>query len=174
MKIIKDNLSFARVYFSFLKEHSGSQGFSSANWEIKSANQELKKWQLIELDLKEIYEDILLVHHHHSMDGLELIPPLGNRVMNALDNFKKMAPEYSIHNKDCYNQILSKSNMEFNAVFLSRKPVTTIPEHQKLIAKSGDLIHLDGLHRLIGWSYAGKFSEMYKSNKQKVTAFVAG
>jgi hypothetical protein len=175
MKMIKDNVDFSKVYYEFFREHIGSHGFAPANREIKSANKELKKWQLVELDLEEICEKILLVNHRHPSSGMELIPAAGMTIPIALENFRNLLTmEYSVNNKDCYDRIVAKSKTEFTTIFLSGKPISTIPEHQKLLYKPGNLIHLDGLHRLVGWAYAGKFSDAYTTNAKKLIAFIAG
>lgn len=174
MKIIEDNVGFGRVYYDFFRGHMGFRGFSSANRGIRVADKELGRWRLVELELEEICEKLLLVNHHHPSDGLELIPATGATIPLALETFRSLAAEYAVRNKDCYDHIMGKSKTEFNTIFLSNKPVSTIPEHQTLLYKPGSLIHLDGLHRLIGWAYARKFSDAYATNSKKLTAFVAG
>lgn len=182
MKVLRENVSFDEVQKIFNKEHHTS---STHNWtaeRLKNANSVYHgKWSLVELSSREVRSKISLMYHHHRGDneygvGIELIPQHGATVTQATKNLLNSIGEYKKENKGCLETIKHHKNSSFDPIFLCREPLKgfEITEHEQMKAPLDNLIHIDGLHRLIAWSIDGRFNFPKKLSRKHVTAYLAG
>lgn len=177
MKVLQ-KISFPEVLKAFDQEHSVKEGTNDwARKRLEDANKKFGgEWYRIKLSRREAL-NILLVWHHDTREGLMLISEGGSTVRDVANYWKEIKDDYRKKNKSCYEKIMRFSKDAFSSVFLSVKPITGygVAEYEKLKYRNGTLVHLDGLHRLIGWAIAGRFKWFrYYFSKKKVGAFVAG
>ena len=177
MRILK-KVNFSEVLQAFDKEHAVNKGTNSwARERLGNANDYFGgEWYYIRLSRKEILSGVELIWHHDPSSGLKLIPETGLTVAKAKDKFLEIRQSYSRDNSDCYTKIIDFGDSAFNPIFLCTKPLKGfgIAEHEKLLHIEGNLVHIDGLHRLVAWAVAGKINWFRYSFSKKINAFVAG
>jgi uncharacterized protein DUF6309 len=171
-------VAFNEVLSAFDKEHPMAQGSNEwARTRLVEANQKFKgEWRKVSLSRRDL-NNILLVWHHDPKEGLELIPEHGATLAEVAARWKNIRHTYQSTNTECFKKILAFGESPFSTVFLSAAPLKgfNVPEYEKLQYREGCLVHLDGLHRLIGWAIAVRFNWFrYFFSKDKVEAFVAG
>lgn len=172
MKIIK-KASFEEVLAVHDKEHSSSASVKWARKALTQADNFLKSWNLVELDQNDILNSIILMWHKGEVDDdeINLVPPEGASVIDTLTRFKEIESFYRNKRPGCYAKIMQLKNSPFTPIFLSSVPISSIgDEHSGMTNyKSGNLVHLDGLHRLIAWNIAGRIDKNIS-----LTAYLAG
>lgn len=132
-------------------------------------------WQMVELELDEVLNIMLPWHkgeNYRSSEEEDLIPQRGMTVENAIKRFRNLS-DYSKTNSTCFNKIQSSKQMEFKFIHLSIAPMLSENDYKNILDYKAKLVHLDGLHRLIGWGLAGKYDQEKYAN-DKLQAFVAG
>ncbi|SPE21904.1 conserved hypothetical protein [Candidatus Sulfotelmatobacter sp. SbA7] len=159
---IENTVSFEQVCNAFSQENPAPT-FGSTDYALRllgAADRQFGGWFRTVLSLDDIMGVMLPPHRH---EGLELIPPSGLTVSDAVRNVESV-PQSHI----CRQRIETLSRGPLSAVFLSAAPVDDpgYSDYLELVRRRyGGLTHLDGLHRLIAWA---------KSDRREVVAYVAG
>lgn len=122
---------------------------------LNQANKQVGKWVIAKIPY-ELFLNIKLPYHHHGENIL--VPRKGMRLKEAYSQLKKVEGKYKRTNPLCYSKIQYFSKKKIGTVFLSSVvPAGRDSYGTNLVRKS--LIHIDGLHRLLG--------EMYKLERKK-------
>lgn len=158
-------VKFSEIINSYTRNYGSS---SSVKWTIdilnKADTSAKGKWQLVALSPEEASSKITLPWHHHGDEGhgkgVELIPKSGMTVSQVTTNIVQSMPEYQKNNSRCLANINSLKSLDFNPIILSTKALKGygLFAYDHIVVPSGNLIHLDGLHRLIAWSIDGRFN----------------
>jgi hypothetical protein len=118
--------------------------------------------------------NIFLPHHISEGGAIGLIPPSGLTLREATDKLRKITiPAYQSANPVCWQKITYWMENYPSPIFLSLGTVAH-SDYENFAGHEGHLIHLDGLHRLLGWAIAGKLDPDKYERGEKVTAYVAG
>lgn len=165
--------TFAQVSVYFLKTNSlqkGTNQFAYNN--LLAANKKsYGVWEEVELTHKEILSIIIPQHWHLVVSRYIGIP--GNNLECLLQMFKSLDVVKQRY-PSCYKSVAYWYKKPFSMIYLCKHP----PDHDedyRLIKKyKGQLIHLDGLHRLIGWGLAKKFDKKSYEQGEKLKALIAG
>jgi hypothetical protein len=99
-------------------------------------------------------------------DRLTLSAP-SHTVAVAADALRRLGETYAAANATCWSRIDRASREPFSTLILTTAPLD-IAEYRGVEARPGQLYHLDGLHRLIGWAMAGRLTQ-----EARIPAFVA-
>ena len=147
-------VSFEKVLETYNKENPGRFGRAAVGrrW-IKKANKELGGWIDMDLPVSEIQEVLLSKHPH---GGITLVPKEGLQAKEVVANLKQMGHRYAAECPQCYKRIVelsSKTKQKLGSLYLSKAPIPTIRDHKHLVHKHGQLVHLDGLHRMLSLFY---------------------
>jgi hypothetical protein len=131
-------------------------------------------WAQAPLSQEDVSKIILPPHNHGTGGGqVELIPISGLTVSAATEKIRGI-PSYQCTNICCWRSITYWMDRYPSAIFLSAAPVRECSDYQQLSHHEDHLIHLDGLHRLIGWGMSGKLDPGQYDKGQGVYAYVAG
>jgi hypothetical protein len=156
----KSAVAFTEVEATFIRENSATP--ERNDWPLgalRAADRQFGNWASAVLVPGDIL-DVLLPHHAH---GVDLVPPSGLTVREAVERLHLVD-----RSTECYKRIEQFSSPLTPAIFLSVDPIRH-PDYQDyagLVSRGcRGLTHLDGLHRLIAWS---------RENKREVPAYVAG
>ncbi len=174
-----ERVDFSDVLKRFDREHPINQETNEwARDRLKNANERFGgEWYSVQLSRREVLSGIELVYHHDPGSGLVLIPEEGSTVSEAKDKFLKIRLDYSKKNSDCYEKIVKFGSRMFDYVFLCTAPLKGfgVTEHEKLDHTEENLVHIDGLHRLVAWAVKGRLGWFrYNVFSKKIYAFVAG
>lgn len=88
-------------------------------------------------------------------DRMVLVPEPGQTVQTASAFLKTHAARYARENPSCWGRITQAMDEEFSTVILSSVPISVAGHDPAAVA--GPFV-LDGLHRLLGWSLAGRLN----------------
>jgi Family of unknown function (DUF6309) len=156
--------NFREIVGFYKKSYGGSSSFKWTMDILKKADASARgKWQLVALTPEEVCSKITLPWHHHGDEGdgkgVELIPKTGMTVSHVTANIIRLMPEYQRKNSKCLGNINYLKNLDLNPIILSTKALKGygLFAYDHMEEMSGNLIHLDGLHRLIAWSIDGRF-----------------
>ena len=83
------------------------------------------------------------------------------------EQLRAIRSDYEQNNPTCWGRIAEASAQPFSTLILTTAPLDA-DEYRSLTAEPGRLYHLDGFHRLIGWSLANRLT-----TGTRVRAFVA-
>lgn len=164
--------SFTRadVIAALARERDLTSG--SASWTLKfieCASAQFREWREVELDAAAALDIILPPHNGEPCKGdrLELVPSGGATVAEATRALRAIQLEYEQNNPTCWGRIAQAFDQPFSTLILTTAPLDA-DEYRTLTPVAGRLYHLDGFHRLIGWSLANRLT-----TGARVRAFVA-
>lgn len=149
-------LSFERVMDEF--RHASSRSDAQTDWArhlLQLADRQLGAWELQYIPATHAL-DILLPHHKHG--ELELVPPRGSSVLDATARRRSFLTDYARVCQRCNQTIERFRDAPIGTLFLSREPVTAMYEYATM-AWAGQLVHMDGLHRLIAVAHHRRFDQ---------------
>jgi hypothetical protein len=66
-----------------------------------------------------------------------------------------MREDYAVANQECWGRIARAAATPFSTIVVTTRPLD-IANYASLEPAPGRLYHLDGFHRLVGWSWAGR------------------
>jgi hypothetical protein len=148
MEILKENVPFDEVLAHYYQEHSGWEGYEIGLEYLTAANTQYQgKWTLVLLSCDNIASAMLPLHNH----PIEVIPPSGLSVSKAAQRLKAL-PKDQMPN--CWQRICGISERDFSQMHLALK------------IENGVLKHVDGVHRLLSYTYFQK--------DDRVQAYVVG
>lgn len=180
MKIIQ-KADLSEVLKSFDQSHVVTDGTNEwAREMLVCADEKFHgQWYKVRLDKKDVLNTLLVYHQDPEVEGvgIPLIPRQGATVRQVIARWPKVKNEYKEKNNACFEKIIRFGKAEFSPIFLSTKPLTEYDQqvYEKLEYHDEALVHLDGTHRLIAWTLAGRFNPIkYYFSKKKLEVFVAG
>ncbi|MFB7481270.1 DUF6309 family protein [Streptomyces anulatus] len=132
---------------------------------LRRAHSLFGSWYRIELGRADILR-VVLPWHLSEGGTRELVPRTGLTVGRAADLIRADPAGYAEANPVCAAKLDRFSRAAFTAVYLSARPVDH-PDYSDVRVREG-LIHLDGLHRMVGWEVAGRLG-----GGAAVTAYLA-
>jgi hypothetical protein len=144
----------------------------SAPWTLKfieRASAQFREWREVEIDTAAALDIILPPHNGEPCKGdrLELVPSGGATVVEATARLRAIRADYEKNNPTCWGRIAEASAQPFSTVILTTAPLDA-DEYGSLTHEAGRLYHLDGFHRLLGWSLANRLT-----TGTRVRAFIA-
>ena len=145
----------------------------SAPWTLKfieRATAQFGEWREVEIDAAAALEIILPPHNGEPCKGdrLELVPAGGATVAEAARTLAAIQPHYERNNPTCWGRIAQAGVGPISTIILTAAPLDAL-EYRSIQAEPDRLYHLDGFHRLIGWTMAGRLGP-----DVKVRALLAG
>jgi hypothetical protein len=144
-------ISFSEVKEIFWRDNK--KGDKNSRWPfllVNNANKTLGKWVLTEIPL-ELFWEIKLPYHKDK--DLELVPGGRSTVKKVYKRLKRMELNYSERNKRCYESIKYFSKNKIGTAILSSTS-TKGRDNYSLNDVRKHLVHMDGLHRLMGVAYS--------------------
>ena len=134
----------------------------SAPWTLKfieRASAQFREWREIEIDAATALEIILPPHNGEPCKGdrLELVPSGGATVAEATTTLRAIRADYEQNNPTCWGRIAEASTQPFSTLILTTAPLDA-DEYRSMTPLPGQFYHLDGFHRLIGWSLANRLT----------------
>ena len=144
----------------------------SAPWTLKfieRASAQFDEWREIEIDAAPALEIVLPPHNGEPCKGdrIELVPAGGATVGDATATLRAIQSDYEHNNPTCWGRIAEASAQPFSTLILTTAPLDA-DEYRSITPEAGRLYHLDGFHRLIGWSLAKRLT-----TGTRLRAFVA-
>ena len=130
------------------------------------------RWRDVELDSAELAGIWLPPHagepcqgDHHAV----LVPPGGASVWDTVRRLRASLGDYAGGNPCCWSRVTAAMDEAFSPIVVTTQPLCAEEYRSVGIHPDRCLYHLDGLHRLIGWSLAGRLTPALR-----VRAYVAG
>lgn len=114
------------------------------------ADRSAADWVLVRLKHQEVLGIVL---PWHEVGGIELVPPAGCTLAEALDRLGELERLYRKASPHFWETIEILERADLSPIFLSTSPIES--EDYARITRTG-LIHLDGLHRLLAWGRSGR------------------
>lgn len=155
---VREAVQFEAVFRHFTLEHpfdASDQANTNdeAEGHLRNAQRELGgRWHQVLLEGPEVRKVVL--PWHLGEDGeVELIPDTGLTVASAADRLAELGTSYAHSNPLCSFKLTRQHTGRRRPLFLSTRPVSG-PDYACMTIRQG-LIHLDGLHRMLGWAQAG-------------------
>lgn len=163
-------LSHSGIVAALARERDLKSG--SAPWTLKfieRASTQFREWREVEIDAATALEIILPPHNGEPCKGdrLELVPSGGATVAEATNTLRAILANYEQNNPTCWGRIAEASAQQFSTLILTTGPLDA-DEYKSITPEAGRLYHLDGFHRLIGWSLANRLT-----TGTRVRAFIA-
>lgn len=164
-------VEFDEVLAQFRLEHDANREHEvntnlDSEMSLVLANQLLHKWSKVLLGREDILR-VILPWHLSCGGNIHLVPKSGLSVEQAAKKLASMKDSYAQESPVCWSKIVRMSRLKFQPLFLSTQAITH-EDYAELDTKKG-LIHLDGLHRMIGWELHGLLAD-----NAQVEAYVAG
>jgi hypothetical protein len=150
-------INFDDVLSIYRKENNQKEGnIDRTTYLLSVANKFFGSWIEAELPNSEVLKVTLPYHLHFSN---ELISKRGATVRYASDKFRKIETTYRKDNRECYEIIERSKKKNIQTVYLSlgvlsdssNEEVNGFKEYRKIRKSENNLIHLDGLHRLLSY-----------------------
>lgn len=95
-----------------------------------------------------------VVLSHHVRNGIVLVPPKGRTVKHAAAFLRLHEKLFRKADPRGHESILFHASCNhISPIFLINKPINALRDHRHLVNRSSELIHIDGLHRLISLYY---------------------
>lgn len=160
------SVNFTTVLKKFYKEHDLKKGTNK--WAVKAitgANKKFGHWIEAELPKKTLLK-ILLPYHVHGK--IELISKKGASLEETFDNLKKLGGNYEKQCIECIKTIKYFANKKIGHIYLSYGKISNLKDYAEMNCNKNDLVHLDGLHRLLSILYSGKIK-----NYSPIKCFIA-
>ncbi len=153
-------LSHGDIIAALARERDLKTG--SAPWTLKfieRASAQFREWREIEIDAADALAIILPPHNGEPCKGdrLELVPSGGATVAEATNTLRAIRADYEQNNPTCWGRIAEASAQPFSTLILTRAPLDA-DEYKSITPEAGQFYHLDGFHRLIGWSLAKRLT----------------
>ena len=162
----------ADVLETFAAGRNPAEG--SGPWTMRFIRQATKqfdeRWSLVEITGDEARAIVVPPHSGEPCRGdrMELVPPGGLSVESTAQALELCREAYSAANRTCWSRIAQAiDDPVWSEVILTRAPLA-LDDYATLVARTG-LYHLDGFHRLVGWTLAGRLT-----NEVRIRAFLAG
>ncbi len=159
IKLINANvISFDDVVSIYLKENNLLQKRNTdrTTYLLSVANKFFGSWIAAELSNSEVLK-ITLPHHYHFSN--ELISKRGASVYHTSNKFRRIESTYREENPECCEIIESFKKKNIQTVYLSlgvlsdstNEEVNSFKEYRQIRKSEDNLIHLDGLHKLLSY-----------------------
>ncbi|NES86629.1 MAG: hypothetical protein F6K10_37695 [Moorea sp. SIO2B7] len=168
---IQRKVTFDEVIQNFLKEHPIDASYEvntnpDAQKSLIMANEIFEEWNYVLLERQDILK-VILPWHLGCKGELTLVPKSGLTVEQTVKKLREIEDLYPQTNQVCWQKIVKMGNCgELTHLFLSTQAISH--EDYAEINISGNLFHLDGLHRMVSWEFHG----LLKDNRQ-IPAYVA-
>jgi hypothetical protein len=158
MKII-EKVSFEEVLKQFRAEHDADHPHevntnADAEESLQRAQILFGEWHRVSLTREDILQ-VRLPWHLSCGGDMELVPKTGLSVQETVEKLSNVKIQFKDSCPVCFNKLQRMQYLPFTPLFLSTQALDT-EDYNELTIKSG-LIHLDGLHRMIGWELHGLF-----------------
>ncbi|MFF7364267.1 DUF6309 family protein [Streptomyces sp. NPDC008125] len=153
-----ESVTFSEVLTVYGKDHPADRSHASntnADGErnLHRAHALLGSWYRVELGRADIL-DVVLPWHLGESGRRELVPRTGLTVAQAAEIIRADPDAYARANPVCATKLDRFARAPMTPVYLSTRPVDHA-DYAGLRTREG-LIHLDGLHRMLGWEVAGR------------------
>lgn len=138
-------INFDKVQKVFLNEHNPK----NHQWPIhllEQANKQVGGWIEVKLPLS-VIKEVKLPYHHHTKEGVMLIPRKGMIAKEVYSKFKKNKI-YKNSNPKCYAIVKRFKSRPVGTIFLSTVSANGRDSYSKNEIKK-HLLHIDGLHRIL-------------------------
>lgn len=155
-----ESVTFSEVLDVYGKDHPAGRSHASNTNEdgernLHRAHALLGSWYRAELGRADIL-DVVLPWHLGESGRRELVPRTGLTVGQAAEIVRADPDAYARANPVCAAKLDRFARTPMTPVYLSTRPVDHV-DYSGLRIREG-LIHLDGLHRMLGWEVAGRLS----------------
>ncbi|MGW1464328.1 DUF6309 family protein [Streptomyces sp. NPDC002308] len=155
-----ESVTFAEVLDVYGKDHPAGRPHAANTNEdgernLHRAQALLGSWYRAELGRADIL-DVVLPWHLGESGRRELVPRTGLTVGQAAEIIRADPDAYARANPVCAAKLDRFARTPMTPVYLSTRPVDHV-DYSGLRIREG-LIHLDGLHRMLGWELAGRLS----------------
>jgi hypothetical protein len=176
--VVKKTVTFSEALDFFDQEHpvrTDNTNEHARDLLIQADKKFGSEWALVTLDTEHILK-IMLPHHISEGGKVGLIPRSGMTVLAAAKKIQDMSLDaYRSANPVCWGKIDYWNGRQLTPVFLSVNPVEH-DDYAGFIDYHGHLIHMDGLHRLIAWSFSqsGRAERARVGQGEQLSAYVAG
>lgn len=173
---IFQTVSFSEVLRVFKKEYIEYSGYRSDTHNytrriLVNANKQFQgQWALVYLGKRQI-GNIVLPWHLGEGGRVELVPKQGatlRKVLKKFDNLK-FYQEYKKSNPICWRKIIYLKKQRPTPLFLTTVPLEKKLSYNDLIVQDNQLVHLDGLHRLLAWGLSNRIK-----GYGEIKAYIAG
>lgn len=101
-------------------------------------------------------------------DRLPLVGPTGATVHDTARHLARIRDDYASANRSCWGRIAASAAEPFSTLVLTTNPLDA-DDYRGIAPAPGQLFHLDGFHRLVGWAWAGRLTD-----GTRLSALVAG
>ena len=101
-------------------------------------------------------------------DRMPLVGLAGATVADTARRLARMRDDYATANQSCWSRIAEAAAAPFTTLVLTTAPLNA-DDYQAIVPAPGQLFHLDGFHRLVGWAWAGRLTDGVR-----IPALVAG
>lgn len=115
------------------------------------ADRVAEDWILVRLEHQEVLGIVL---PWHNVGGIELVPPAGCTLTEALGRLGELEGLYRKASPPFWETIEVLEKTDLSPIFLSTSPIDA-EDYAHVTTRSG-LIHLDGFHRLLAWGRSGR------------------
>ncbi|MEE1752722.1 DUF6309 family protein [Streptomyces sp. SP18CS02] len=164
-------ITFDEVRTRFRLDHPATRVHEAntnqdADSALRLADTTFGMWSTVRLSRTDI-RSVLLPWHLSEGGGRELVPRSGLTVGQAADLLRAHETEFTAANPVCSAKLTRFRTSPFTSVYLTTRPVPH--DHYAGLPTGDGLVHLDGLHRLLGWELAGRLSP-----HEELTAYIAG
>ena len=170
MKILR------KVTFDEVLEHFHAKHPIDADYRVNTnqdaenalvmATQLFHEWNSVLLERRDIL-NVILPWHLGCKGRLTLVPKSGLTVEQTVKKLTAMQDSFCHENPVCWDKIVRMKHSESTCLFLSTQAIPHA--HYSEINIQGDLVHLDGLHRMVSWEFHGMLDD-----GAQVEAYVAG
>lgn len=158
-------VSFTKVLKKFYEEHDLKKGTNK--WAIKAiqgANKKFGYWVEAQLSKKTLLKILLPCHVHGE---IKLISKKGASLKEAFKNLKKLK-DYKKKCPECIKTIEYFKDKKIGHIYLSYGKISNLKDYNEMRCNEEDLVHLDGLHRLLSILYFEKIK-----NYSPIKCFIA-
>ena len=146
----------------------------SGPWTTRFIRQATKqfdeRWSLVEITGAEARAIVVPPHSGEPCRGdrMELVPPGGLSVESTARALEVCRDAYAAANRTCWSRIAQAiDDPAWSEIILTRAPLA-LDDYATVTGGAG-LYHLDGFHRLVGWTLAGRLMD-----EVRIRAFLAG
>ena len=140
---------------------------------VNTANAQFSgRWREVELDSATLASLWLPPHAGEPCQGdrrAALAPQGGASVANTVRRLRESSENYAGANPCCWGRIAAAMDAPLSPIIVTTQPLDEDEYRSIDIHHDRRVYHLDGLHRLIGWSLAGRLTPAVR-----VRAFLAG
>jgi hypothetical protein len=149
----------AGVVSALAAERSLTDG--SAPWTLKfielADRQFAGQWRELTISGHDALAIVLPPHAGEPCHGdrLPLVGPAGATVDDTARRLARIRDDYATANQSCWGRIAEAAAAPFSTLVLTMAPLDA-DDYRSIVQAPGQLFHLDGFHRLVGWAWAGR------------------